>query len=820
MRTAERVCKFILVVALLSLPSFALAAPPIDEDALPEGAIARLGTRERYYFLPEAHTFVDGGHVIVMVTMDSQVFYRDVATGKLLQVKAPPFHDAMVSGLSANARTLVIQNAKSVIAWDLNSEKKALEIPIKTSDRCPCDISADGNRLVLVRENSLECWDIRTGRSKTIASSDQPIKLHSLVLGDSAVLVTISNQLRCLTLESGQIRWTLDFSTGSECRVLPGGRFGLLEFSSNDKHELFDLDAGKPTDLHVHKDLLLSYRWGPESDGEKVFQRTPSGGIRVRELVSGKTVAEFPGAEPLDLTPDGKYLIGCDGRVQFQCWSLETGKPLNRESATDRQYGYVVGLAFRPDGKSILSQGGEDYRFLKWEIASRQSQSLLATPDSNDECSLTQTPNGSHALRLHKSGQWEMFDVERNVTKTGKIDFAVKEGDNVPHVQTDGKTLFVSSTVSDERTEDGIARDLFFKFDLATGKSIWSRNEPSSQEGYLVSSDASLYVRHSSGIKEIGSGRLVMPFKLTYHMDSWSASFVSNVNRFATDQETGFANDSVGGSQDGIYLYEISTGLPVILPIVGTPLCFSRNGRVLAIASHESIHILDAMTGQELRRYKVHRPGHPILSDCVCAYCGTVSADGTILATGHQDGTILLWNLPSAPRQRPFNSRDYDQLWSDLAAKDAGKAWTAMARFMDSPAESLKLLGQRLKPTLPIPSDKVNGLIDDLMSPQYAKREAATYQLSTMIDLIENRLNDELSKSTSPEKKQRLSKILQAPLMLHDLERIRLWRATIVLEQIGTPDARNLLEIVAQSPPGCIETKAANAAIDRLAVRR
>ncbi len=85
-----------------------------------------------------------------------------------------------------------------------------------------------------------------------------------------------------------------------------------------------------------------------------------------------------------------------------------------------------------------------------------------------------------------------------------------------------------------------------------------------------------------------------------------------------------------------------------------------------------------------------------------------------------------------------------------------------------------------------------------------------------MLDLVEPALRAELAKSDSPEQKKRIKQLLELPPLLRDPERIRRWRAVAVLEQIGTPEARKLLELVAQSPAGSTEEQAARAALRRL----
>lgn len=59
--------------------------------------------------------------------------------------------------------------------------------------------------------------------------------------------------------------------------------------------------------------------------------------------------------------------------------------------------------------------------------------------------------------------------------------------------------------------------------------------------------------------------------------------------------------------------------------------------------------------------------------------------------------------------------------------------------------------------------------------------------------------------------------LLDQPTTLTDPpDRVRRWRAVVVLERLGTPEARHLLEPIAAGPPASIEADAAKAALWRL----
>ena len=97
-----------------------------------------------------------------------------------------------------------------------------------------------------------------------------------------------------------------------------------------------------------------------------------------------------------------------------------------------------------------------------------------------------------------------------------------------------------------------------------------------------------------------------------------------------------------------------------------------------------------------------------------------------------------------------------------------------------------------------------------------------TYELAELahhLDLIDDALRKALGVSRLPEQSGRLRQLLDAPLTLAGPERIRRWRALLVLEQIASPEAKALLERIATGPTGAIETDAAKSALRRLEKR-
>ncbi|HEU4394398.1 MAG TPA: WD40 repeat domain-containing protein, partial [Planctomycetota bacterium] len=88
-------------------------------------------------------------------------------------------------------------------------------------------------------------------------------------------------------------------------------------------------------------------------DGSRIFEGS-SEGIRVRDAVTGATVATLPGGEAtgLAVSRDGRRAAGCGEGGRVSAWDAVSGERLWEREA-HRAYGHCV--AFTPDGGSVAS---------------------------------------------------------------------------------------------------------------------------------------------------------------------------------------------------------------------------------------------------------------------------------------------------------------------------------------------------------------------------------------------------------------------------------------------------------------------------------
>jgi hypothetical protein len=159
--------------------------------------------------------------------------------------------------------------------------------------------------------------------------------------------------------------------------------------------------------------------------------------------------------------------------------------------------------------------------------------------------------------------------------------------------------------------------------------------------------------------------------------------------------------------------------------------------------------------------------------------------------------------------------------WDDLAGGDAAQAFRAIASLAKFPAQSVPFLKARLKPVAPADPRRVAQLLTDLASDQAAVHQKASEELEKLGDLARKPLEKALAAKEPAKVRERIEKVL-AKLDKATLssELLRSWRAIEVLEHIGTPEARQVLQALAKGAPEHRLTEEAQASLERLARRR
>jgi hypothetical protein len=275
----------------------------------------------------------------------------------------------------------------------------------------------------------------------------------------------------------------------------------------------------------------------------------------------------------------------------------------------------------------------------------------------------------------------------------------------------------------------------------------------------------------------------------------------------------------IGGGGTTIHLYELGSGkerqefAKHTSEVVA--LAISPNGRTIASADRDCVlHLWDMATGKELRRLKGHEGYVTALE---------FAPDGKTLASSSTDTTLLLWDVADLARREPAKAtmtrEELANTWDALADADSAEAYRVIRSLAASPEQAVLLLRERLRPAKRADARVVAKLLKDLDSDDFEVREKATKELEQFGDGIEAPLQKAKEGQPSAEAAGRIKSLLDRVHSDTTPDHLRMLRAFEVLEELDTPDARQLLRNLAETEPADRVTREAKDVLARLRKR-
>jgi WD40 repeat protein len=464
-------------------------------------------------------------------------------------------------------------------------------------------------------------------------------------------------------------------------------------------------------------------------------------------------------------------------------------------------------LTFAPDGKRLLSLG-RDKKILDWDLASERASAhrQLSFLGTYDQYALS--PRGNVAASWgYQDETIRLWDVATGKERRslGKFVNPTKEG-----------FLGAMSFSPDDRllaTADKKRQQLRL-WDVETGR---ERRVLKGLGGTI------LCVHFSPGGKKIAAGNAgIGPFPTIVVWDvadgesrvAFQSSGRVEILAFSPDGKMLASGSFLDRS---LHLWDLTTGRE-LRPLAGAPpvygLAFSPDGRWLAGAGadkDQKVHVWEVSTGLEVRSFRGHEGG------------GVMSVafapDGRALASGGCDSTVIVWDLTGRMKEgwlqgAKWTPPQLEHLWKDLASNDGSRIVQALWDLVASPEQSVPLLRQRIKPVRAADAQRVGKLIRDLDSEDFETRTKAMEELEKIAEGAEGMLRKKLAEKPSLEVRQRIRQVLEIPA---SAEQLRAIRAIQVLEYIGTAEAKECLQNLAQGVPEARVTTQAKEALKRLA---
>jgi WD40 repeat protein len=820
-------------------------------DPLPEGALARLGSLRLY----------DDTEVLrIVLSPDGKwvVSRNENAVNRLWDArsgKESPLADDLIGGWTPNGasttffatadRLVAVKKAKDrIVVWDAAAAKEIARLPLVAGASKLLELSPDGKTLACSSyivnpgvQGKLVFIDVAKGTVRHSVDLGDGKSVFSLTFSaDSSTLAVhyVGNSVDVWDAKTHTVRFSFAFSSSGQLLVglSPDGRTLAAAPRQERQLRFWDVRARKeleplPIELDQPKSRFNVW-WSPgvafSPDG-KFLAVTYETEVGVWDLAARKVVQRLKGSGPGLCYPvfsrDGKRLAAADavGRA-VALWDLTTGEPCH-----DFGHGYAVAaVAFSPDGRTIVTGASYTDNVVRtWDALTGQIKGRWRGHKGGIEA-IAYAPDGELVASSSEDGTVRLWGAA-----TGKEVGCLDARDGAVRAiafSPDGKTL-----------ASGGERKVVHLWDVATRKEVRSFDNPGGRTVCLAfSPDGQTLATRGAAesrvrIWDVAAGTQRREFgglsAGSYRLLALGRPRLS----FAPDNRTLAVNCDDGT----VHLLDVTTGESRVLgesqfataagaPRGGGPagcpclgVTFAPDGRSLAASYDASynpnysnqVRVWEVASGRERTHFEWAHHGFVMVS----AY----SPDGTLLVTGGTDRNALVWDLfglrTSNQKKADFTREDVDRLWADLADADARKAFGAMKVLRANGAQAERFLKERLRPAAASDPKQIARLIADLDQDDFTARESATKQLSELGDLAESALRAGLNDKPSAEKRRRVEDLLKR--LDVSIELLRGVRAVEVLESLDTPEARQVLQALAQGAAEARLTREAKAARER-----
>jgi RNA polymerase sigma factor (sigma-70 family) len=804
-------------------PRASTAAPAQRVDGegieLPAGVVARLGSaRLRQGGWVNDICFSRDGQWIASVGTDRAVRLWDGKTGKQVLVVRRPSGEFNRVAFTADSKVIVAAGYDKTTGGDLfRIDRLTGTVTARFSfpTRRPplVRFSPDGTRLAAGTEDTKQLLLIDTATGAIIWA----ISLGTERPG--GVALSADSKTVAVTTDTGKVR--LFDGAGKPAGVLSGGKVSLNNVALSPDGRVVVAHDQARSELLAWDRTTAKLLWKDRNHAHYSLTFAPDGRTlaitgygyvsSTVKAADGKAGQSFRGmveSHAAAFRPDSKVVAFGSIGGTISLFDTATGRAISPSADPPHA---VRWLRFSPDGKTLFGWAGDWYA---WTVADSKQRQVTNTgwnygvPLSPDGKLTAQSVWYSGAIPAGSKDDGRRFEIRD--AATGQIVHSYSSrglrGMRWTGFSADGKTLVGA-------TYDGHLA----AWTLATGKELFRLPGHKAASSYQAfSADGRVLVTGAFGdsaekfpvrVYDLVAGKELAKF----HPGAW----VVSVSVSADGKRVAAATSANTGGKPDIrevaVVWDVASGKELVrLPQHGEGgfVAVSPDGRTVAVACRWQSVVRVWEVASRSERFVFRHDGeitgllfHP---------------DGRTLAAASKEAPIYLWDVVGELAIAPpaWDADGAAELWDDLASTSAARAFTVMRRLRAHPDAAIRLLRVRAK--LPAVPDAVTlkRLFADLDSTDFRTREKATESLASYGEAIQAALQTERDRTASVEVRTRLRRLLER-LTVMTPERIRLIRVVEVVEAMGTPGAKALLETCARGGFGSTLAAEATAALGR-----
>lgn len=403
-------------------------------DALPQGAMARIGTRRfRHGQRLSAMVYAPDGKTVATASQDRDIRIWDLSSGKVLKQWNATAREIVRLEYAAGGRTLLSESKdRELRLWDVASGRLLFNNSMNDATRYV--LGADGNQLIV-------WWQGQYGGNK------KSIEIIDTQSGQQSQLI-----------ETADLVYSLDLGLDNRTLAAGVGKSVILFDITNGKLiKEFQGHSANVTALAISRDgqkLASGGGWtwsGEESEVIKKWREAAAGkpigqGASIilwdiaKQARDGQLVGPMSAITALAFSPDGKILASGSGEgdssgmgttsgdTSVRVWDLQT----KRETyALNGHKNVITGFLFGLGGARLISKSlgySTDDSVIVWDLTDgTRRRDISLSYHRGDACDFRLSPDGTKLALGGRNKPSVLYDLAANSEKV-RLDGIQSEG--------------------------------------------------------------------------------------------------------------------------------------------------------------------------------------------------------------------------------------------------------------------------------------------------------------------------------------------------------------------------------------------------------